>query len=47
MATTSTIAGAEALLRWNHPRDGLRMPSTFVPIAEKTRTRPLVWSRTA
>ena len=30
------IAGAEALLRWNHPRDGLRMPGTFIPIAEKT-----------
>jgi EAL domain-containing protein (putative c-di-GMP-specific phosphodiesterase class I) len=30
------IAGAEALLRWNHPRDGLRMPSTFIPVAEKT-----------
>jgi diguanylate cyclase (GGDEF)-like protein len=30
------IAGAEALLRWNHPRDGLRLPATFIPIAEKT-----------
>jgi len=33
---TGQIAGAEALLRWNHPRDGLRMPSTFIPVAEKT-----------
>ena len=33
---TGEIAGAEALLRWNHPRDGLRMPGTFIPIAEKT-----------
>ncbi|HEU4704923.1 MAG TPA: EAL domain-containing protein [Sphingomicrobium sp.] len=33
---TGEIAGAEALLRWNHPRDGLRMPESFVPIAEKT-----------
>ena len=33
---TGEIAGAEALLRWNHPRDGLRMPDTFIPIAEKT-----------
>jgi diguanylate cyclase (GGDEF)-like protein len=33
---TGEIAGAEALLRWNHPRDGLRMPGTFIPVAEKT-----------
>jgi predicted signal transduction protein with EAL and GGDEF domain len=33
---TGEFAGAEALLRWNHPRDGLRMPGTFVPVAEKT-----------
>ena len=33
---TGEIAGAEALLRWNHPRDGLRMPASFIPIAEKT-----------
>ena len=34
--TSGEIVGAEALLRWNHPRDGLRMPGTFIPIAEKT-----------
>ena len=33
---TGQVAGAEALLRWNHARDGLRMPATFIPIAEKT-----------
>ena len=33
---TGTLAGAEALLRWNHPRDGLRLPATFIPVAEKT-----------
>jgi len=33
---TGEVAGAEALLRWNHPRDGLRMPASFVPTAEKT-----------
>jgi diguanylate cyclase (GGDEF)-like protein len=33
---TGEIVGTEALLRWNHPRDGLRMPSSFVPIAEST-----------
>ncbi|HET7817662.1 MAG TPA: EAL domain-containing protein [Sphingomicrobium sp.] len=30
------LVGTEALLRWNHPRDGLRMPNSFVPIAEST-----------
>src|SRR3954453_10268788 len=33
---TGEVCGAEALLRWNHPREGLRMPNTFIPIAEKT-----------
>ena len=33
---TGEIAGAEALLRWNHPRDGLRMPKSFISVAEKT-----------
>jgi len=33
---TGELAGTEALLRWNHPRDGLRMPTSFVPIAEST-----------
>ena len=28
---TGEVAGAEALLRWNHPRDGLRLPGTFIP----------------
>jgi len=33
---TGEVAGAEALLRWNHPRDGLRLPGTFIPVAERT-----------
>ena len=33
---TGEVAGAEALLRWNHPRDGLRLPETFIPVAERT-----------
>jgi len=33
---TGEVCGAEALLRWNHPREGLRMPNSFIPIAEKT-----------
>ena len=31
-----TIAGFEALLRWNHPRLGLVPPSDFIPVAEQT-----------
>jgi diguanylate cyclase (GGDEF)-like protein len=33
---TGELAGAEALLRWNHPRDGLRLPDSFIPVAERT-----------
>jgi diguanylate cyclase (GGDEF)-like protein len=33
---TGEIAGSEVLLRWNHPREGLRPPSTFIPVAERT-----------
>lgn len=29
------ISGFEALIRWRHPRDGLRLPEHFLPIAEK------------
>lgn len=31
---TGTILGAEALVRWNHPRLGLLPPGTFLPVAE-------------
>lgn len=33
---TGEVCGAEALLRWNHSRDGMRLPSTFIPLAEQT-----------
>ncbi|MEA3067977.1 MAG: diguanylate cyclase, partial [Sphingomonadales bacterium] len=33
---TGEVTGAEALLRWNHPRDGLRHPGSFIPVAERT-----------
>jgi diguanylate cyclase (GGDEF)-like protein len=30
------VVGAEALLRWNHPRDGLIHPQQFLPLLEET-----------
>jgi diguanylate cyclase (GGDEF)-like protein/PAS domain S-box-containing protein len=33
---TGRMVGAEALVRWNHPLQGLLPPSEFVPIAETT-----------
>ena len=33
---TGEVTGAEALVRWHHPRDGIRNPASFIPIAEQT-----------
>jgi diguanylate cyclase (GGDEF)-like protein/PAS domain S-box-containing protein len=33
---TNEIVCFEALLRWHHPRDGMMMPATFIPLAEET-----------
>ena len=33
---TGEVTGAEALLRWRHPRDGMRQPNSFIPVAEQT-----------
>lgn len=35
---TNNIDGAEALVRWNHPKYGLISPDEFIPLAERTRT---------
>jgi EAL domain-containing protein (putative c-di-GMP-specific phosphodiesterase class I) len=31
---TKRVASIEALMRWNHPRDGIRMPDTFIAETE-------------
>ncbi len=33
---TGRIAGAEALLRWRHPKDGLLLPAQFLNVAEES-----------
>ncbi len=33
---SSTLTGAEALLRWNHPTRGLLLPGQFIALAEET-----------
>jgi len=33
-ADTGRITGMEALLRWNHPEDGLIFPNQFIPLLE-------------
>lgn len=33
---TATVAGFEALIRWNHPERGLVGPGEFIPVAEET-----------
>jgi diguanylate cyclase (GGDEF)-like protein len=34
--TTGRIAGAEALVRWNHPKRGVLSPDEFIPVAERS-----------
>jgi diguanylate cyclase (GGDEF)-like protein len=36
-ARDASIVGAEALIRWHHPRRGLLQPCEFIPVAEQQR----------
>jgi diguanylate cyclase (GGDEF)-like protein len=33
---TFQVTGVEALVRWNHPREDLLLPDTFIPLLEQT-----------
>jgi diguanylate cyclase (GGDEF)-like protein len=35
-AKTGEVTGAEALIRWNHPEDGMIMPDQFIALAEES-----------
>lgn len=35
-AKTKEVASAEALVRWNHPQNGIIMPQVFIPILEES-----------
>ena len=39
---SGTVEGVEALIRWNHPTQGLLMPGAFLPIAQRCGLLPSV-----
>ncbi|KXU51792.1 EAL domain-containing protein [Longibaculum muris] len=49
-ARTRKIIGAEVLVRWNHPTQGLLMPNSFIPILESSgfiyKLDYYVWEKT-
>lgn len=41
---TGKVVGAEALLRWEHPEQGVIMPADFLPIAQRSELLSLIGS---
>lgn len=48
--STDRLAGAEALVRWEHPQWGIQSPAAFIPLFEKngfiTKLDQYVWDKT-
>ena len=41
-AKTGEVAGAEAISRWQHPREGLLMPGVYLPLMHQAQTISLL-----
>ena len=48
--STERLAGAEALVRWEHPKWGFQSPAAFIPLCERngfiTNLDQYVWEKT-
>ena len=42
-ANSEKMVGIEALIRWNHPVNGIVMPGSFIPFTEKTGFINSIW----
>ena len=42
-AGSERMVGVEALIRWNHPVNGIVMPNSFIPFTEKTGFINSIW----